>query len=108
MAALAILSLGLSIIAILISLRSVRYTKRQTELMEGSESRRQREEQDLELWARKFEEAVACALKIGPPWIQTTRGQTNAYGVVCPNPELRQRFETYLVNQRNGNFSRRQ
>lgn len=108
---LAAISLGISILAILISLGAFYYTKRQVQIMEGQESRREREEEDLKTWALKFDEAVRVALKIGPAWIHTTQygAATNALGVVCPDPGLRQRIETYLVNHDRGdNFSPRQ
>jgi hypothetical protein len=104
----AVVSLVLSVLAIAISLSAAYYSKRQTEIMEGQESRREREEESLRAWAQKFDEAVSYVLKIGPSWIHRPTGQTNAYGVVCPKPELRQRIETYLVNRQGDHFSARQ
>ncbi|SRR6266581_2697760 len=105
---LAAISLILSIAAILISIFSFRYTKRQTEIMEAQESRRTREAANLKLWEQKFNEAVSAVTKVGPSWIQTKNAQTNAYGIVCPKPELRQRIEAYLVNRQGDHFSARQ
>lgn len=105
---LAAISLLLSIAAILISILSFRYTKRQTEIMEAQESRRTREVENLKLWEQRFNEAVSAVLKIGPSWIHTKDGLTNAYGVVCPQPQLRQRIEAYLVNRQGDHFSARQ
>ncbi|HET8922503.1 MAG TPA: hypothetical protein VFN26_05850 [Candidatus Acidoferrum sp.] len=66
---LAAISLILSIAAILISILSFRYTKRQTEIMEQQESRRTREAESLKLlWEQqKFNQVVSGSLKIGPP-----------------------------------------
>ena len=105
----AAISLVISILAIVISLGAFYYTKRQVEILEDQESRRQREEESLKAWAQKFDEAVRAALKIGPPIIQRADTQIKAYGVVCPHHELRSRIETYLVNHDRGdNFSARQ
>jgi hypothetical protein len=59
------ISLVLSILAILISLRAFYYTKRQTDIMEGQESRRQREEKSLAEWVLKFDRAIRALQNVG-------------------------------------------
>jgi len=108
-------SLGLSALAILISLlavyyawRQAHYAKRQTEIMETQETRRRQEERNTAEWVEKFDKAVAAVLKVGPSFIDRGGGtSTNAYGVALPNPEMRQHVETYLVERKGEHFAAR-
>jgi hypothetical protein len=104
---LAAVSLALSVLAILISLTAAYYSKRQTEIMEAQESRREREEWVLIEWRTKFDKAVRAVLSIGfSKLIQLPTWQSTAYGTILPSAELRQRIETYLVHQ-DGRFMAR-
>jgi hypothetical protein len=90
----------LSVIAIVISLCSVYYTRRQAKLVEKQEARKLLEEQSTEDWEKAFDEAVGALLKIYPAWIPGASGSTNAYGVIFSDVALRQRLETYLIDVR--------
>jgi hypothetical protein len=90
------ISLLLSIIAIVISVRAFRYTKRQTEIMESQESRKQREDQSMVEWAAKFDEAASAVVTIVPRSIFGTG--TPGYPSIFPDGELRTRIEAYLID----------
>lgn len=92
----AVISLILSVLAILISLRAERDTRRQTKIMEGQEARKLREDQGTEDWSKKFDEAVRELLAIEPKAFNDSRGRAFLY--IFPDGALRQRIETYLIN----------
>jgi hypothetical protein len=91
------ISLLLAVIAILVSLGSVYYTRRQTQLIEKEQTRKQREDKVTAEWVAKFELAVDAAVKIAPSWIHSGAGQTNAYGLLFPDPAFRQLIEAHLI-----------
>jgi hypothetical protein len=114
MTGIAAISLILSVVAILISLKAERDTRRQTVLMEQQESRRQSEEKSTAEWAKKFDEAVGAVRAIGPkmlpPRLPERDYSGQAYPTVFSDVALRQRIETYLIDADPGRnrFSARQ
>jgi len=94
----ALLSLLLSLVAIWISTRSVRFTKRQTELMENQEARTKRGDAIVAEWGPKFHEAVRAVLTVWPKFIVSSSPSGPAYPRVFPDSDLRLRIETYLID----------
>lgn len=101
------ITLGFSIIPILIalyalrvSLRTEKYARAQVKLMQEQEEKREREQASQDQWSAKFDAAVSAVQKLGPAWIQTKQGQTNAYGLAFPGPDLVPRIERYLIEDK--------
>ena len=62
----AIISLLLSVVAILISVRAFFCTKRQTAIMEREEARKQADDRTTREWAPRFYEAVRKVVSLAP------------------------------------------
>jgi hypothetical protein len=90
-----IISLVLSIIALLVSFLALSYTKQQADLMKRQQAR----EKEAQLWTEKFAEAVDLVFTIRPKQIMSpgVESQRNAYPVVFPDPSLRTRIESHLI-----------
>jgi uncharacterized membrane-anchored protein YhcB (DUF1043 family) len=103
-------ALGVSVAAFVYARRSFSAQKRQTEIMERQEARKQREDQSTVEWAAKFDEAVRLVQSIGPKFMQTPQALTTAYGSIFADATMRHRIETYLINADPGRkrFSARQ
>jgi hypothetical protein len=102
MALMAIISLFLSIVAILIAgwallytKRQADYAKRQTNLMEEQDARKKREDATTGEWARKFDDAVGQVIKIAPKNFPSSLGRV--YDYIFSDID-RQRIEKYLIN----------
>jgi hypothetical protein len=93
--AIAIVSLLLSIIAVGISLTALRHSRRQTQIMEAQEVRRQEDGKNVEEWSRKFDAVVRLLLAIEPKSFNDSRGRVFVY--IFPEGDLRTRIETYLI-----------
>jgi hypothetical protein len=101
---LSLFSIAISAVALLVSVaafvygaRSFYAQRRQTELMEKDQARRQSEDESAAQWAAKFDEAVAAVLKIAPGYTETGGQSRNAYGWVFPK-DLQQRIESHLIH----------
>jgi len=90
------ISLVISAVAILVSLGSVYYTRRQTQLIEKEQTRKQREDESMAEWAAKFDEAVRVVQKIAAQRISDSVGR--AYSVIFKSETLRQRIEANLID----------
>jgi len=86
-----------SAVAILISLGSVYYTRRQTQLIEKEQTRKQHEDESAAEWAAKFDEAVRVVQKISTQRISDSVGRASCF--IFKSEMLRQRIETYLIKQ---------
>lgn len=105
-----IISLVLSVAAIVISLLALNYARQQTEIMSRQETRAANEDLDAAEWNSKFGQAVDASLKAARGWFVQGGAQTYAYGLVFPDPVLRERIETYLIetDRRRDHFAARQ
>lgn len=97
-------SIGYQVLAIvgalggLCGLIGLYYAWRQTSFMKQQLEMIRREQAVAEELASKFDEAVNAVLRVTPKFIQSTKGfTTNAYGLVFPDPDFRQRIESYLI-----------
>ena len=99
-AILSIIPILISLYALRVSLRAKEYARAQVKLMQEQEEKRDREQASEDEWSAKFDEAVSAVQKLGPAWIQTKEGQTNAYGLAFPGPDLVPRIERYLIEEK--------
>jgi hypothetical protein len=98
MLTLAIISVVLSVLAILISLRAEHNTRRQTVFMEEDREAKRRDDTEMAEWAAKLDQAVKVCRRIFSEMIYTAQSPTSpAYSLVFDHPELRQRIESYLI-----------
>jgi len=102
MALIAIISLVLSVVAVLIAgwallytRRQADYAQRQTNLMEEQDARKKREDATTDEWARKFDDAVGQVVKIAPKNFPSSLGRVYYY--IFSDID-RQQIEKYLIN----------
>ena len=96
MMVLTLISLALSGIAIWVSFRAFFYTKRQTEIMEGQEVRREREDQSIMEWAPKFDEAARLVVAMVSRCVFSY--ELPHYSTVFSDENLRTRIQQYLMD----------
>lgn len=90
---------SIGVIGGICGIASLYYVVKQTRLM-NQQLRMSREQQSADAeWSAKFDDAVSTVVKIGPKVVTAPSGSvSNAYGLVFPDPEFRQRIERHLVH----------